>query len=341
VIARDDGAAGKEAGGTRHRHPVPPEAAGERLDRFLAALHPDRSRSRIQALVREGLATVDGRPARPGERLRGGELVEIVLPPEPPEDRIEPEPLPLEVLHEDEHLAVLVKPAGVVVHPGAGVREGTLAAAILHRWPETAGVGGPGRPGIVHRLDRGTSGVILVARTAEAHRALQEQFRERTVEKRYAGICWGRPREPSGRIELPVGRDPRSRVKMTTRARGGRPAITLWRVLEEVPGFALVEARILTGRTHQVRVHLAAIGHPLAGDDVYGGRRERSVADPVRRGALRALERPALHALEIAFDHPATGRRMRFRAPWPPDLRDLWTVLGGRLVPGGPAEGQP
>ncbi len=341
MIARGEGPVGEEAGATRHRHPVPPGAAGERLDRFLAALHPDRSRSRIQALVREGLATVDGRPARPGERLRGGEVVEIVLPPEPPEDRIEPEAMSLEVLHEDDHVAVLVKPPGLVVHPGAGVREGTLAAAILHRWPETAGVGGRGRPGIVHRLDRGTSGVILVARTAEAHRALQEQFRARTVEKLYAGICWGRPREAAGRIELPIARDPRSRVKMTTRARGGRPAITLWEVLEEVPGFALLLARILTGRTHQVRVHLAAIGHPLVGDGLYGGRRERSVADPVRRKALRELDRPALHALEIAFDHPATGKRMRFRAPWPPDLRDLWTTLGGRLVPGEPEGGAP
>ena len=284
--------------------------------------------------MREGLVTVDGRPARPGERLRGGELIEVLLPPEPAPDRLEPEPIPLEVLHEDEHLAVLVKPAGVVIHPGAGVREGTLAAAILHRWPETAGVGGPGRPGIVHRLDRGTSGVLVVARTAEAHRALQEQFRARTVDKRYAAICWGRPREPGGRIELPVARDPRARVRMTTRARGGRPAVTIWRVLEEVPGFALVEARILTGRTHQVRVHLAAIGHPLVGDDRYGGRRERSVADPARRAALRRLDRPALHALALAFDHPATRERLRFHAPWPRDLRELWSALGGTCDPG-------
>jgi len=339
VNGRDRGEEPGNAGSPRVRHPVPPAAAGERLDRFLAALHPDRSRSRIQALVREGRATLNGRTARPGERLREGDLVEIVLPPEPAEDRIEPEPRPLRVLHEDDHLAVLVKPAGIVVHPGAGVRSGTLAAAILHRWPETAGVGGPGRPGIVHRLDRGTSGVMLVARTAAAHRALQEQFRARTVEKTYACICWGRPREPSGRIELPVGRDPRVRTRMTTRARGGRPAVTLWEVLEEVPGFALLEARILTGRTHQVRVHLAAVGHPLVGDDTYAGRRDRGLADPVRRRAIRALGRPALHALEIAFDHPATGRRLRFRAPWPADLADLWRVLGGRRRPGDAAPG--
>jgi 23S rRNA pseudouridine1911/1915/1917 synthase len=316
-----------EPGATRFRHRVAPADAGLRLDRFCARQHPGESRTRLAGLVREGLVTVDGRPARPSTVLEPGALVEIDLPPRT-DDRLVPEPIALDVLHEDHALLVIDKPAGLVVHPGAGVHEGTLAAALLHRDPALAGVGGAGRAGLVHRLDRGTSGLMVVARTDAAHRALAAQFARRTVEKVYDALVWGRPREPEGVVDRPIARDPRRRVRMTTRAPGGRSARSEWRVVDERPGFAHLAVRILTGRTHQVRVHLAAVGHPLVGDATYGGERSASLADPVRRKAVRALGRPALHAARLGFDHPVTGERLVFSTPWPDDLARLWVALG-------------
>ncbi|UCF68870.1 MAG: RluA family pseudouridine synthase [Acidobacteriota bacterium] len=299
-----------------------------RLDRFCAARHPERSRSQLARLIREGLVLLDGAAARPSVPLSPGSVVTVTLPP-PADERVHPAPLPLDVLYEDEHFLVINKPAGLVVHPGAGVRGPTLAAALLHRDARLAGVGGAGRCGLVHRLDRGTSVLLLVARHPAAHEKLAAQFRARRVDKLYHAIVWGRPGEAAGSIELPVGRDPRSRVKMSTRSARARRAESHYRVLEEVPGFALVAVKIVTGRTHQVRVHLSALGHPIVGDRTYAGDRTRSVLDPLKRKALRTLDRPALHARKLRFEHPATGASMSFIAPWPEQLTLVWRALGG------------
>ena len=311
------------------RHRVDTGEAGTRLDRFLAARHPERSRSQLAALCKRGLVKVDGQPARPSTTLQGGAEVELHLP-EAPAPALEPEPIPLEVLHEDGDVIVLNKPADLVVHPGAGVREGTLAAALLHHDPALGGVGGEGRSGIVHRLDRGTSGAMVVARTGAAHRALADQVRERTVEKIYDAVVWGRPADEEGEIDQPIGRHPTQRWKMATGVVHGREAVSRYRVVETVPGFARVSIRILTGRTHQVRVHMAAIGYPLVGDLTYAGDRSRSLIDPRRRQAVRAIDRPALHARRLVFTHPRSGERMAFSVPWPDDMKTLWLDLGGR-----------
>lgn len=315
---------------TRHEDVAGPDEAGLRLDRFCAARHPEVSRTRLAGLIKDGRVRLDGRPARPSERLAEGSVVVLEIPPLE-DERLVPEERPLVVLHEDDDLLVLDKPADLVVHPGAGVQGGTLAAALLFRDPGLAGVGGEGRSGLVHRLDRGTTGVMVVARNEAAHHALQEQFRARTVEKLYHAIVWGRPREPEGRVDLPVGRDPRVRLRMATCVAGARAAVSLYRTRAEVPGFAFLEVRILTGRTHQVRVHLAAIGHPIVGDETYGGIRIASVTDPRRRQALKQVDRPLLHAARLALDHPRTGERMVFTAPWPDDLSAAWSALGGPL----------
>ncbi len=313
------------------RHEVAEPEEGLRLDRFCARHHPEVSRSRLALLIREGRVRLDGRPSRPSETVRRGAVVEVEIPP-PVDARLAPEPIPLRIVYEDDELIVLDKPAGLVVHPGAGVREGTLAAALLHRYPGLAGIGGEGRAGLVHRLDRGTTGLMVVARQDAALRALSAQFRQREVEKIYDAIVWGRPRDAEGEIDLAVGRDPRRRVKMRAGVRGGRSARSLYRVVEEVPGFARLEVRILTGRTHQVRVHLAALGHPIVGDATYGGERSASLTDARRRTAVRALGRPALHARRLAFVHPRTGERVAFETAWPEDLCTLWSALGGRVA---------
>lgn len=315
--------------GEDHTHRVDEEEAGVRLDRFLAAHHPERSRSQLASLVKQGLVRVDGRQAKPSEKLAAGAEISVHLP-EVVEHVLVPEPIPLEIIHDDNDLIVLDKPAGIVVHPGAGVREGTLAAALLHYDARLGGVGGQGRCGLVHRLDQGTSGLLVIARHDEAHRALSAQFHDRKVEKVYDAIVWGRPKEPEGEIDRPIGRDPRNRVKMSTRAPRGRAALSRYRVVEEVQGFARLAVRIFTGRTHQVRVHLTAIGHPLVGDTTYGGDRSRSLIDPRKRQAVRKLDRPALHARRLVFTHPRSGERMAFVSSWPEDLLVLWEALGGK-----------
>lgn len=308
------------------RHTVTPSEAGSRLDRFCAARHPERSRARLTALIKAGAVRVDGALARPAAQLVAGAVVTIDFPPIE-STRLQPAAIPLAILYEDEALLVLDKPPGLVMHPGSGTGPETLAAALLHHDPRLAGIGGEARSGLVHRLDKGTSGVLVVARTDAAHRALAAQFRGRSVEKWYDALVWGRPRHATGRIELPVGRDPKARVKMSTRAPGGRAATSLYRVEQELPGFAWVAVQILTGRTHQVRVHLAAIGHPLLGDATYGGARAASVQGAARRRLLSAWTRPALHARSIAFEHPVSGERLAFTAPWPADLQALWQAL--------------
>lgn len=311
------------------RWEVPPEAAGERLDRHAAAAL-DLPRNQVQHLIRDGHLRVNGRPAKPAVALSAGDAIDCEIP-APADDRIVPEPWQVPVLYEDADLVVLDKPAGLTVHPGAGRATGTLAHQLLARYPEMAGVGGPGRPGIVHRLDQGTSGVLVAARTAAAYARLSRAFASRQVEKRYLAIAYGTPKLAAGSIEAPIGRHPERRKEMAVRA-GGRPAVTGYRTLAAAAGIALLEIDLGTGRTHQIRVHLRHLGHPLVGDPVYGEARWKGLPRPVQK-PLAEFPRPALHAWQIAFAHPRDGRPVRFGAPVPGDLRELWEGVAGTPWP--------
>jgi 23S rRNA pseudouridine1911/1915/1917 synthase len=305
-----------------------PSAAGARLDTWLARALPELSRARIQALISEGAVLLDGRAVRPSARLRGGEEVTVAVP-EPVAAVAAPEPLPLTIVHEDARLLVVDKPAGMAVHPGAGRVSGTLVNALLHHVRDLSGVGGVLRPGIVHRLDRGTSGLMVVAKDDDAHRALAAQFASRTVEKEYLAIVHGVPRARQGVIEAAIGRDPVHRKRMSVRAPRGRTARSAYTVEEALDGAALLRVRIHTGRTHQIRVHLASLGHPIAGDATYGGTRTPSSRGPRARAALQAFTRPALHAARLAFTHPGTGGRVSFESGLPGDLQGLLRDLRG------------
>ena len=304
---------------------VTTEDAGQRLDVFLVAQLPELSRSRIKSLMDEGRVEVDGAARKASHNVEPGEVVSIEIPDRPPPG-VEPEPIPLDLLYEDADVAVVNKPAGMIVHPGAGVASGTLVAALLHRFGAAglSSVGGPLRLGIVHRLDKETSGAIVIARTDAAHRKLVEDFRDRLVRKTYVALLHGRMKGDSGTIELPVARDLRRRSRMTARRRDGREARTDWRARLRLPGFVLIEANLPPGRTHQIRVHLSALGCPVVGDTLYGApRQERAVG-----GLLPPLYRNFLHAARLAFTHPRTGRQIETRAPLPPELADYLAALG-------------
>ena len=305
---------------------VPAENAGERLDRFLVSRLPELSRSRIQSLMDEGRVRVDGVARKASHRIQQGEAVTIEVPPAPPPG-VEPESIPLEILYEDEDVAVVNKPAGMVVHPGAGASPGTMVAALLGRFGASGGlstVGGPMRPGIVHRLDKGTSGAIVIAKTDAAHRKLVEEFRERLVQKTYLALLHGKIKGSGGSIELPVARDLRRRSRMTARRRDGRPARTDWRARLRFDGFTLIEADLHTGRTHQIRVHFSALGCPVVGDALYGAPRQERVGSEL----LPPLDRNFLHAARVAFAHPRTAKRVDVRAPLPPELVSYLAALG-------------
>lgn len=303
---------------------VPATARPQRLDHFLAAQLPDLSRSRIQELLRSGQAKVAGEvERRPGLRLRGGERIELTLIERPPLAAA-PEALPLRVLYEDDDLVAVDKPAGMTVHPGAGARGGTLVNALLGRYGRLSSVGGPLRPGIVHRLDKPTSGVLLVAKNDAAHARLAEQFRRRQVEKRYLALVHGRLPRLHDTIRLPVARDRVRRTRMTTRRRQGRAALTEYRVLGSAGGFTLAEALLHTGRTHQIRVHFAALGHPVVGDTLYGAPRQLRWGNATRP----TLNRIFLHAARVRFEHPRTGKLLEVRAALPAELEDLLRELG-------------
>ncbi len=279
--------------------------AGERLDHYLQARMTGYSRARIQAWIKEGLVSVNGAPAKSSTILRGGEQI-AVSPADPPPLKAEPEDAPIEILYEDASVIAVNKPAGLVVHAGAGAHSGTLVNRLVHHFASLSKIGGDLRPGIVHRLDRGTSGVILVARTDAAHRALAAQFSGRTTEKTYLALVEGRVNADSGRITKPIARDPSHRTRMTARLEHGRDALTDYRVLRRFEKFTYLEVRIGTGRTHQIRAHLAGIRHPVAGDKLYGAQ----IADRI-----------FLHAWRIRFDSPATGERVTVEAPLPEDLQ--------------------
>jgi 23S rRNA pseudouridine1911/1915/1917 synthase len=283
--------------------------AGKRLDHFLQEQLPQYSRSRLQSWVKDDRVTVDGATARVSTLLKGGEHVEV-NPAAPPPLKATPEDLPVDVLYEDDAVLAIHKPAGVVVHAGAGNYEGTLVNRLVHRFQTLSQVGGELRPGIVHRLDKDTSGVLLVARTDAAHRALAEQFSGRTVEKTYLALVRGRVRDEMGRVDKPIARDPVRRTRMTCSLSSGREAHTEYRVLRRFEKFTFLEVKIGTGRTHQIRVHLASLGHPVAGDTTYGLAKQ---ADAPRL---------FLHAWRISFDSPATDQRVTVEAPVPAELDD-------------------
>lgn len=293
-------------------------AAGERLDRWLASLPGAPTRSQIVAAIAEGLVTVADRPAKAGQRLRVGERV--VFRPRPSEEAttVAAEDIALDVLYEDEHLVAIDKPAGMVVHPAVGNRRGTLVNAILHAYPRAEWPGARERPGIVHRLDRDTSGVILVALSAVALEGIAKQFRERTVEKEYLALVRGRV-AAAGTIDAAIGRHPRDRKLMSTAARKGRSAQSRYEPLERFAETTLLSVRPRTGRTHQIRVHLATAGWPIVADPLYGG--------ASRGGARRLMTRLALHAWRIRFDHPASGARMTVTAPLPADFQAALDAL--------------
>jgi 23S rRNA pseudouridine1911/1915/1917 synthase len=308
------------------------------LDQWLAKARIGLSRNRLQKLIESGRVLVNGKTGKASLRLKPGDKLSLDVPAR----RASPlaaEASPLEVVFEDDHVLVLNKPAGLVVHPGAGVSHGTLVNALLHHAPGVAKVGGEGRPGIVHRLDRDTSGLLVVAKTEDAYQALVEALRERKVTRVYTALVWGDPGPNEGTIELPIGRDPKDRKRMAVvRGPGGKVARTRWKVLERYGLATLVQARLDTGRTHQIRVHLAALRLPVVGDPVYGGRvkkmlslrqSERSLADAL----LRLLRRQALHAAELEFIHPATGERLHFGSDLPMDFSEALERLRAFAAP--------
>lgn len=308
---------------------VPDDAEAGRLDVFLANVLAGHSRSQIQRLIRNGAVLVDGRAAKANLAVKAGQEIRIDLP-EPVEPTVEAEALPLTIVYEDADLVVVDKPAGMVVHPAAGHGRGTLVNALLHHVRDLSGIGGERRPGIVHRLDRGTSGLMVVAKHDAAHDALARQFQDRVVEKEYLALAWGEVMA-GRRIDEPIGRDPSNRKKMSARARRSRSAVTRIVAAEHFGrALTLVRVAISTGRTHQIRVHLSTIGHPIVGDPLYGGVRRRVPGD--LRGLTR-LERPFLHAARLVFAHPADGRRLEFTSPLPADLQNVLDEIRARFTP--------
>ena len=313
---------------------VTPDQQSIRLDRFIEAqlleiedadvsssLSP--SRTYIQKLIRESAITVNGKPSKPGYKLRTGDQVSLTLPPPRPLQNIAPEPIPLDILYEDSALIVLNKPAGMTVHPAGDAQSGTLVNALLYHCETLPGIGGVQRPGIVHRLDKDTSGVIVAAKTDYAHRHLSTQFEAHTTTRHYYAVVCGVPPNETGAINARINRSPRDRWKMTVTGTGGRHAVTHYRLLECYDRFSLLKLRLETGRIHQIRVHLSHIGHPVAGDHVYGGGYARALHDAPSaavKAALVGLNRQALHAHTLGFVHPGTEERLTLSAPMPDDM---------------------
>lgn len=303
-----------------HRFTVESGDEGARLDVFVAHCLAPLSRSQAQRLITEDKVTINGKPARRSALVAGGDVVTVGVPPPLPDIPL-PENLPLSVLHDDQDLIVINKPSGLVVHPGAGHSAGTLVNALLFHVKGLSGIGGRARPGIVHRLDRGTSGVMVVAKHDRAHQVLSKQFQDRTVRKIYTALVWGHPE--TGRVfDRALGRDPKDRHKISSRARRTRTAYTRVERTEPLDGLSLVELSIASGRTHQIRVHLSEAGYPVAGDALYGGGRRKGSA-PV----LARLDRPFLHASTLSFQHPSDGREVTFHAPLPSDLLAIVDTL--------------
>ncbi len=317
--------------------------AGEkpaRLDQTVGALE-GLTRSMAQRLIEAGLVTVDGAPQKASLKLKGGERICVAIPPPEPAEPVA-EAIPLEILHEDGDLVVVNKPAGMVVHPGAGNPGGTLVNALLGHCRDLAGVGGELRPGIVHRIDKDTSGVLVAAKNDPAHRALCHQFKEHTIKRVYLALVFGSPREDKGRIESAIGRHPVDRKRMAGGAKRGKRAITHWRVVSRYPGVTLMRLVLETGRTHQIRVHLSEAGHPLVGDPTYGGsRRLAAVRDQELRALIREWGRQALHAKTLGFIHPSSGEYMEFDTELPRDMAQIIEYLEQQGGSGSPSASSP
>lgn len=315
---------------------VSADDAGRRLDQFLA-LHLDVSRARVQQLITEQKILVNDAAAKASLKLRGGERISILGPAARAPLRAIPEEIPLDIVYEDDDLAIVNKPAGMMVHAGAGATEdarnrGTLVNALLHHFARLSGVGGETRPGIVHRLDKETSGLIIVAKNDEAHRKLAAQFASREVKKKYIALVHGYVKKDSGTISASISRDRVRRIRMTTRQAGGREAVSHYRVARRLDTpfgkFTFLEVKIDTGRTHQIRVHMASLGHPIAGDTLYGAPREmRDARRKNETGPPLSLPRNFLHAAELELSHPRTGAKLSFQCPLPPELQELLSTL--------------
>ena len=290
------------------------EGGGQRLDKFLAEQCPDLSRARLQRLIAEGQVTLDGAPVKPSSRLQGGQLVSVTIP-DPVESHLAPQDIPMDVVFQDSDIIVIDKPAGLTVHPGPGHPDETLVNALLALCPDLQGIGGTVRPGIVHRLDKDTSGLLVVAKSENAQAKLAQQLKEHGFTKAYLALVHGRPSREEAVIEAPIGRDPRNRKRMAVVSKG-REAATRYRVVSLYKGYTLIEARPTTGRTHQIRVHFASLGHPLAGDATYGKRHP-------------LLGRHFLHARVLGFRHPSTGEYIEFTSELPDELRAFLDGLGG------------
>jgi 23S rRNA pseudouridine1911/1915/1917 synthase len=323
-----------ETKGSTFSTQVPEEDDGKRFDTFLSGpgLAFTLSRSKAKKLIEEGLILLNGTPVKASFTVRAGDLASGLIP-DPVIPSAEAEDLPITILYEDPDLLIVDKPAGLVVHPSVSTSSGTLVNALLHHCRDLAGINGVLRPGIVHRLDKDTTGVMVVAKTDEACAELGRQFKARTVEKAYLTIVAGTFREAKGVIEADIGRHPSERKKMSTQTRKGRPAVTEWKVLESFSGYSLLEIHPRTGRTHQIRVHLASAGHAVLGDTVYGRKgRAGAVVDVLLRGRVRELNRQALHAHRLTFTHPRTGERVSFVSPLPEDMRTILRALGSQFT---------
>jgi 23S rRNA pseudouridine1911/1915/1917 synthase len=306
---------------------VAPAEAGARLDQFLAQ-SLGWSRARLQKLLKSGHVAVNDQIRPASYRVRPGDAVQVSVPPPAP-SHLAPEAIPLDMVFEDRDLLVVNKPPGLVVHPAPGHREGTLLNALVAHCPELTEIGETSRPGLVHRLDKDTSGLLVVAKTSLAHTSLVRQFQAREISKKYLALVWGRLPEAEGRIEADIGRHPTQRQKMSAHPRRGKAAVTLWRVRREFPGpLTLVELEPKTGRTHQLRVHLASLGHPVLGDATYGGGVSRLAgAPPQLRGLKPLVRRQLLHAWQLGLTHPRTGERLSWEAPLPEDFQAVVNLL--------------
>ncbi len=306
---------------------VSQKGAGRRLDQFLSETSLKLSRSRAKNLIQKHLISLNQKPAKPSAHVKAGDIVSGTLP-EPEPLSLKPEPLPLTVLYEDSSIIVVDKPSGMVVHPAYGNPSGTMVNALLYHCKDLAGINGVLRPGIVHRLDKDTSGVMVVAKDDQAYHHLTKQFKNRTVKKVYRAIVYGTVSVVEGLIDSEIGRHPSERKRMSTRTRKGRPAITRWEKVEEFDGATLLEIFPQTGRTHQIRVHLSSIGHPILGDPLYGRKgRPGAIHDPVLRKCVKRLNRQALHAQRLEFIHPRTRERVQFVSPMPRDMEEVLRCL--------------
>ncbi len=305
---------------------VPADSDGARLDRALSDLFPGQSRSYLARLVDQGHVSIDTKPAtKTSLRVATGQSIAVDFPPAAPVN-VESQDLPLSILYEDNDIVVVDKPAGVVVHPAAGHADRTLVNALLFHVKDLSGVGGELRPGIVHRLDKDTSGVMVIAKNDHAHRALSKAWGTDRVRKEYLALVYGTPKLPRGTIEAPIGRDPRDRKRMAV-VKSGRAAITEYEIVEGLRYVSLLRCILRTGRTHQIRVHLKHLGHPIVGDPVYSGPQWRGIPDKRVQKTLSSMKRQALHAAKITLDHPRTSERMSFEAPMPEDMRSVLTAL--------------